>query len=137
MRANISSLLPGTMPLSRREHDGVHAEVLWVDHYGNAQLNVDPEELEHLGGHLELVAHGRPNPATLASTFAEVPTGGVGLIVDSYGLVAAVASRASAAEACAIAAGDEVLLRPSAQAAPAPLEVGVELGRPRTERNVP
>ncbi len=135
-----ASLLPGTMPLSRKEADGVHAEVLWVDHYGNAQLNVDPEDVEDLGTHLELVAHGRPNPATLVSTFADVPVGGVGLVVDSYGLVAAVAARASAAEACAIAAGDEVLLRPSSATAPQPVEaqpveVAIELGRPRAERN--
>ena len=40
------SLFPAMVPLTREEEGRLHAEVLWVDRYGNAQLNVDPEELE-------------------------------------------------------------------------------------------
>src|SRR5437763_5297813 len=39
------TLLPGTLPLSRVEEGRVVAEVLWVDRFGNVQLNVDPDEL--------------------------------------------------------------------------------------------
>ena len=44
-----ATLLPGVLPISRFE-SGEHGqelvcEVLWVDHYGNCQLNVDPLEL--------------------------------------------------------------------------------------------
>jgi len=126
-----ASLLPGTMPLSRPEADGLHAEVLWVDHYGNAQLNVDPEELDEAGGGAdwELTAHGRPSAARRVGTFAEVPPGGLGLVVDSYGLVAVVADRASAAEACALGTGDEVVLRPTEAPQAPPVAVEVRLGR--------
>src|SRR5690349_12926010 len=39
------SLLPGLLPLTREEDGALVAEVLWVDHYGNCQLNVDPDEV--------------------------------------------------------------------------------------------
>ncbi len=38
-------LMPGMVALPRDEPDGVHAEVLWVDRFGNCQLNVGPEDL--------------------------------------------------------------------------------------------
>ena len=43
-------------------------------------------------------------------TYAEVPTGEVGLVVDSYGLVSIVANRTSAAGELSIGTGDEVVL---------------------------
>ena len=42
----VSSLVPGLMPVTSKENDGLHTEVLWVDQYGNAQINLDPAELE-------------------------------------------------------------------------------------------
>ena len=39
-------LVPGMVPLPRAEPDGVHTEVLWVDRFGNCQLNIAPGELE-------------------------------------------------------------------------------------------
>ena len=123
-----ASLLPGTLPLSRVEGDAVHTEVLWVDHYGNAQLNLDPEDIDDLGKDFELSAHGRSTSARRVVTYADIAPGGVGLIVDSYGLVALAAGQASAAEAVAVAAGDEVVLRP-VDAPRRGMEVSVELGR--------
>ena len=42
------SLLPGLLPLTREEDGALVAEVLWVDRYGNCQLNVDPDEVAAL-----------------------------------------------------------------------------------------
>ena len=53
---------------SAREEDGaLVAEVLWVDRYGNCQLNVDPDEVAAFGPRVQLrwgddVAHRRPGP---------------------------------------------------------------------------
>src|SRR5205807_6430178 len=44
-----STLLPGTLPLSRLEEGRVVGEVLWVDRFGTVQLNVDPDELAAMG----------------------------------------------------------------------------------------
>ena len=108
-------LLPGVMPVSRLDDGVLHAEVLWVDRYGNAQLNVDPTELDELvdagdpvlveTGDLRRVAHR-------VDAFAEVGTGQVGLVTDSYGLVAVVVDRGSAAGELGLVAGAGISLRP-------------------------
>ena len=41
-------LVPGVIALPRTEADGIHAEVLWVDRFGNCQLNVGPDEIAPL-----------------------------------------------------------------------------------------
>src|SRR5258708_2438977 len=43
------ALRPGVLPLPRVDGGRLHAEVLWVDRFGNAQLNVGPEEIEAFG----------------------------------------------------------------------------------------
>src|SRR5207244_9212246 len=48
------SLLPGTLPLTRDEDGRLVGEVLWVDRFGNVQLNVDPAELEDMGERVTL-----------------------------------------------------------------------------------
>lgn len=124
-----ATLMPGTLPIARVEGDDLVAEVLWVDRYGNAQLGVDPEELDALGSHFELRAGPRVAATSRCSTFAELPTGSIGLLVDSYGLVCIATSMASAAETLGLAAGDEVRLVPRAAVGDPSREVSVELGR--------
>lgn len=103
-------LLPGLV-LSRREGDDLIAEVLWVDRYGNCQLNVEPDEVEEWGDRVEITAGTRTRVTRRVGTFADVGSGELGLVVDSYGLLALVADQASAGEDLSLAAGDEVTLR--------------------------
>ena len=42
-------LLPGMVPLPREEPEGLVGEVLWVDHFGNCQLNIGPDEIAEWG----------------------------------------------------------------------------------------
>lgn len=107
-----ASLMPGLVPLTRQEGRSLHAEVLWVDRYGNAQLNVDPEELEAQGGVVEVRVGDRTTTARRVDAFAAVPGGGLGLVVDSYGMLAVVADRAAAADLLGVRAGDAVILTP-------------------------
>jgi len=44
-----TSLLPMMLPLVEHGDGSVQGEVLWVDHFGNAQLNVTPEDLQLVG----------------------------------------------------------------------------------------
>ena len=108
-------LLPGVVPLSRLEADVLLCEVLWVDHFGNCQLNVGPDELAELAGadtRVRVSVGDLADPtvrvAAVADAFAEVPGGAVGLVVDSYGMLALALDRRSAAEELGIAAGDQV-----------------------------
>jgi S-adenosylmethionine hydrolase len=102
-------LLPGVVPLSREEDGNLVAEVLWVDRFGNAQLNVGPEELDGWGDKVQLRWSDEARTASVATSYGEVGAG-IGLVVDSYGLLAVALDRRSAADELHLAAGDGVTL---------------------------
>ncbi len=107
------SLTPSLVPLPRADGDALIAEVLWVDRYGNCQLNVDPDELAPFGDVVGVRVGTEPRrSARRVGTFAALAPGQVGLIIDSYGLVAVVVDQSSAAEALHLHAGAEVRLEP-------------------------
>lgn len=107
-----ASLTPGMMPITRQEGDLLFAEVLWTDRYGNLQLNVDPAEIAQHGDRIELRFDNRVRTGVRHHSYANVPTGEVGLVVDSYGLVTVAVDRGSAADELGIGTGDEVVLVP-------------------------
>jgi hypothetical protein len=109
---DVESLTPGLLPVARNEGGAVIAEVLWVDRYGNAQLNIDPTDIELLGSTLRVRARESVRRVVLASTYGELSTGAVGLVVDSYGLLSLCVDRGSAALELRIVAGDEVRVEP-------------------------
>ncbi|MDH3754507.1 MAG: SAM-dependent chlorinase/fluorinase [Acidimicrobiia bacterium] len=122
-----SSLVPGVLPVSRLEGDELIAEVLWIDRFGNAQLNVDPDEIDGFGPAVQLRIADAVRTAVRVATFGEVGPGEVGLIVDSYGLVTVVVDRGSAAADLGLDAGTEVVLVPGERAGG--VATRVELGR--------
>ncbi len=138
-------LLPGTLPLSRTEDDGLHAEVLWVDRFGNAQLNVDPEELDSMGDTISLSFHSRMQVAQRTEAFGALPAGALGVMVDSYGLMTLVANQVSAAEQAGLFTGDEVVLAPTGEdlagagavRTEIPVELGLTRGDSSGDRNEP
>ena len=108
------SLLPGILPLTRVEEGAVVGEVLWVDRFGNVQLNVDPQEVEHMGDRLLLRVGDRPpRAARRAHSYAELKAGQVGLLVDSYGMLAIALNRRPAAEELRLGPGDGVTIAPA------------------------
>lgn len=107
---DINGLMPAMIPITRVEDDAIVGEVLWTDAFGNLQLNVDPAEIEAFGPRVELRFDGRVRTGVRHDTYADVPTGEIGLIVDSYGLVSLAVNRSSAAEELRIGTGDEVIL---------------------------
>jgi hypothetical protein len=106
--------------LPQADDTRVIAQVLWVDRYGNAQLNVGPDDLPPSFGtrvEVQCAAPGDPaggalRSAVRATTFAELTGGAVGLVVDSAGLLALSMDQRSAAQELALAEGDQVTLRP-------------------------
>ncbi len=107
-----AGLMPGIFPISDVEDGELSAEVLWIDRYGNAQLNVDPGELDDLGEVFELRVGDTVRSARRAQHFSEVGAGAIGLVVDSYGFIAVVCDRSSAAEELGLDAGDHLTLVP-------------------------
>jgi S-adenosylmethionine hydrolase len=104
------SLFPAMVPLPREEEGRLHAEVLWVDRYGNAQLNVDPEELTPFADDVRLVMVDGARSARRVPAFADLEPGELGLVTDAYGLVAVVLDRRSAAGELGLSTGSEVTI---------------------------
>jgi S-adenosylmethionine hydrolase len=111
-----ATLLPGAVPLPRTDDERIVGEILWVDRYGNCQLNVDPAEVAALVADDDPVrvvfADGSVRVAQRITNFAGVASGAVGLVVDSYGMLALACDRRSAADELGVAAGDQVTLEP-------------------------
>jgi S-adenosyl-L-methionine hydrolase (adenosine-forming) len=104
-----SLLLPGILPLVRTEGDAIVAEVLWVDRYGNAQLNVEASDLDGWGEAVTLRFGDDVRTGHRAASFDAVGAR-VGLVVDGSGLVAIALARRSAADELGLGAGTEVRL---------------------------
>jgi S-adenosylmethionine hydrolase len=110
------SLLPGSVPLPRVDEGRIVGEVLWVDRYGNCQLNVDPAEVTALVDDGEpvrvVMGDGSVRVAQRTTNFAAVASGAIGLVTDSYGMLALACDRRSAADELRVGAGDEITLEP-------------------------
>jgi S-adenosylmethionine hydrolase len=108
-------LTPGMIPLPRRDGDGIRAEVLWVDRFGNCQLNVGPDDLDELAATTDVWAvtiGTERRAARTARAFGELAAGAVGLVLDSYGLYELALDQRSAAGELGLGVGDGVLLAP-------------------------
>lgn len=141
------SLRPALLGVARHTDGAIEAEVLWIDTFGNAQLNVGPEDLDGAWPSddalvVALLLDGVPVKTRVAkrvASYAELGVGELGLVVDSYGLVALAANKASAAAELGLSAGDGVRLAPPEEGAGSSgprrggVAVGVEL-RPRGGR---
>jgi S-adenosyl-L-methionine hydrolase (adenosine-forming) len=107
------SLTPGVLPISRFEDATLVCEVLWVDRYGNVQLNLSPDDLAPFGARLRITIKGRTRSAVRAATYADIRVGEVGVVIDSYGLVSLCVDRGSAALELGADAGAQVLVDPA------------------------
>lgn len=122
-----TSLLPGVLPVGGREGDAVVGEVLWVDHFGNMQLNLDPDDLDGMDGPLVLRSGDVTRTVERVTTFDQIPSGTIGLLTDSYGLLTLAVPRGSAADELRMRETDPVQLTPAD--APPGVTTSVQLGR--------
>jgi S-adenosylmethionine hydrolase len=140
-----TSLTPALVPLPQEDEDGhIRGEVLWVDRYGNCQLNVAPEQLETAGarpGDAVEVSFGDPAPSGERTTrrarwvraFADAKPSELVLLVDSYGMCALALDRRSAATELRWHAGSPIGVA-TARAVPGTnAEPGVAIGLGRKE----
>jgi S-adenosylmethionine hydrolase len=111
-------LMPGMVPLPRQEDEGLVGEVLWVDHFGNCQLNIGPDEIADWGAQIQVSFGESQRVATRKTTFGDIATGAVGLVVDSCGMLALALDQRSAASDLGIGPGDQITLSPLADGAP-------------------
>ena len=114
------TLMPALVPLPDDAGDGrVAGEVLWVDRYGNCQLNVAPEQLGAAGADRgaavevtvsDLTGTRAARRARWVHTFADARPGELVVLVDSYGMCTLALDRRSAATELGVRAGSAVTL---------------------------
>lgn len=108
------SLRPGVLPLSEADGDAVKGEVLWVDRYGNVQLNIDPDDIAAMGDRLRVRwSDDSARTARRVDAYGLLHPGELGVVVDSYGLVSLAFDRMSAAGDLRLGPGDSVRLEPA------------------------
>ncbi|BAN04101.1 SAM hydrolase/SAM-dependent halogenase family protein [Ilumatobacter coccineus] len=129
-------LMPGVVPLPQADDEKVIAQVLWVDRFGNAQLNVGVDDLAATFGDRVSVRFSAPTDpsggttrsAQRVSSFAAVSTGAVGLVVDANGMLSVVMNQRSAAADLGVDVGDQVTLTPASDEDEAPAAQAVTIG---------
>ena len=122
-----ATLVPGVLPVPRIDPDAITAEVLWVDRYGNAQLNVEPDDLPDDWDPVRLRIADQVRSVRRTSSYAEIGPGQIGMLVDSSGLLSVAVDRGSAADELGLRAGTEVVVEPTGEA-PSGVVSPVELG---------
>jgi len=109
------SLTPLLIPLSEPAGDAaVKATVLWVDSFGNVQLNVGPEELHridiHEGDDVSIAYEMMNHRVTWGSTYGAVDDGEAVIHVDSHGQIALAVRGGRADEIFGIGVGAPVII---------------------------
>jgi S-adenosylmethionine hydrolase len=104
-----SALVRLELPHAEVRTNRIGASILYVDAFGNMQLNLTREHLDQAdvqpGARLELELAGQRYYAIAARTFSDARTGDLILYEDSYGNVAVAMNRGNAAEMLAARAG--------------------------------
>ena len=113
-------LTPAIVPLPDDEGEGrIAGEVLWVDRYGNCQLNVAPEQLDAAGAHqgdaIEVTVSDAAGVRTgrrarWVRAFADAKPSELVLLVDSYGMCTLALDRRSAAADLGLRTGSAVTI---------------------------
>ena len=102
------------LPAPALTDSSIEATCLYVDRFGNMQLNLRAEHLEGArivpGRRLRLEVGGRAQDAVAARTFADAEPGELILYADSYGNVALAVNRGNAAERLGAEAGVSVTI---------------------------
>jgi len=111
-----SLLLPGIVPIPREENGGFECEVLWVDRFGNCQLNVSLDDLEtswvNPVERVRVSFGDTTRNFVVVQSFAELGQGATGLVIDSAGLLCVAVDCGSATDQLSLGEGQQVTLQP-------------------------
>jgi S-adenosyl-L-methionine hydrolase (adenosine-forming) len=120
------SVTPLMMPLVEHEPGAVRGEVLWIDHFGNAETNIAPSDLELTGARqgesVTLRIGAMEHDLVWASTYGEAAPGDGLVHVDSYGQIAIAVRDGRADDAYPVEEGIAVTLRVEGAAIETPIQ---------------
>jgi S-adenosylmethionine hydrolase len=112
---DVGTLVRLEIPRPEMGERRIRATCLYVDRFGNIQLNLNAAQLEELGivpgGQVEVDVAMERFYALAARTFADARVGDIVLYEDAYQNIALAISRGNAAQTFGIRAGMEVRLR--------------------------
>lgn len=108
------SLLPSVVPIPRDEDGTLACEVLWVDRFGNCQINVSTDDVEATFGpgtrRVRVSFLDELRNVEIVDSYGDIGAGALGLVVDSSGLLSLSIDRASAARQLGIGEGESIRL---------------------------
>jgi len=108
-----AELVTLVLPHARATADGLVAHALQADRYGNVVLDAGHEDLAGSGLMLGRAAIVNGRRALYATTFADVPAGGLLLYEDGYRVLSLAVNRGSALAELGLALDDELLIAPA------------------------
>ena len=108
------SLLPSVVPIPRDENGTLACEVLWVDRFGNCQINVSTDDVDAAFGpgtrRVRVSFLDELRNVEIVPSYGQIGAGALGLVVDASGLLSLSIDRASAAQHLGIGEGESVRL---------------------------
>jgi S-adenosylmethionine hydrolase len=107
-----AGLVALTLPVARDEDGVLVAHALYVDAFGNVQLDAEQLALPS-GARVTVSVGGVSWPGTYGRTFADVPPGELVVYEDAYRWLSVAVNRGSAAERLGVSVGDEVRVAPA------------------------
>jgi S-adenosylmethionine hydrolase len=105
-----ATLVPAEIESAERLPSGRwQARILWIDRFGNAQLNVGADEVGEIAG---IEWRGGSAPVRVVGAYHDLGVAQVGLVVDSYGLLSVSLNGGSAADLLGLEERQTVWLDP-------------------------
>jgi hypothetical protein len=111
-----AELVEVTLPRPERDGDALIAHAVYIDHFGNVELDIRHEDLAgsglKLGRRVVLGSGSQTVTAQFARTFADVGPGELLVYEDAYRTLAVAVSGGDAAAVLGLVPGDELRIRP-------------------------
>ena len=108
------SLLPSVVPIPREENGSLACEILWVDRFGNCQINASHDDLVSIFGsetsRVRVSFGDELRNVEIVTSYGALGAGAFGLVIDSSGLLSLAFDRASASRELGLGEGDAVRL---------------------------
>lgn len=107
-----NALVPGLVPFSGEKQGVLHADVIYVDNFGNVELNATADQIADYGDVVVVTKGSQSADARRVSTYEDLGNSELGIRVDANGMVALVCKRASASQRHSLRVGDGIQLKP-------------------------
>lgn len=103
------------IPLTEKNDNEIKGEVMWIDHYGNCQTNISPEELSDLGKNIgDVVSLNIKNQeikTTWVGNYQGDGVNEVGIVTDSWGMISIFSRNKNAEKILDIQDGEKVTFK--------------------------